>query len=308
MNRATTIAATLAATLTAQGCATAPPTPEAVETARRVFIGDWAGINTLGWRMEARVESIGEDGTVTGTGCHRMAQGTIRGARLQHGNARLSQGDGRMIQVAFGPSRFTVSVLPSGSLAMIARRTSGEGKGKLRTHLDRTDTLQCADLFPPEPVELDTETAGRTTGVTGYWTTGVLANGNVLELAVLDVAPKGEEVRGVRCLAKYAGRKPTLIRINTIGPAPQAPLRGRWDDAGRTLTLASDARWGATGGERTAATLHDAPGAEDDRLDMRYTVYVGTRQETTETLTLKRGTNPLGCTKRIRTPTRQTSR
>ena len=306
MNQTTKIAAALAASLIAQGCATAPPTADAVESARAGFIGDWAGINALGWRMEARVERIGDDGAVTGTGCHRTAQGTIRGGRLRHGNARLSQGDGRMMQVAFGPSRFTVGVLPSGALAMIATRTSGEGKGTLRTHLDRTDTLQCADLFPPEPIELDPETAGRTTGIAGYWTTGALANGNVLELAVLDAAPEGEDVHGVRCLAKYAGRTPTLIRINTIGPAPRAPLRGRWDEASRTLTLASDARWGATGGERTVATLHDAPGAEDDRLEMRYTVYVGTRRETTETHTLRRGTDPVGCTQRIRAPAEQT--
>ena len=300
MNRTTKIATVLAATLIAQGCAVAPPTPEAVETARRVFIGDWAGINALGWRMEARVESIGDDGAVTGTGCHRMAQGTIRGGRLKHGNARLSQSDGRMMQAAFGPSRFTVSALPNGSLAMIATRTSGEGKGTLRTHLDRTDTLQCADLFPAEPIELDPETAGRTTGVTGYWTTGELANGNVLELAVLDFAPKGKDVHGVRCLAKYAGRKPALIRISTISPAPRAPLRGRWDASSRTLTLASDARWGGTGGERTVVTLHEAPGTEDDRLEMRYTVYLGTKRERTETHTLRRGADPLGCTKRIR--------
>ena len=307
MNRTTKIAAALAATLTAQGCAVAPPTPEAVETARQVFIGDWAGINSLGWRMEARVESIGDDGIVTGTGCRRVPQGTIRGGRLKHGNARLSDREGRTIQAAFGPSRFTVGVLPSGALAMIARRTSGEGRGPLRTHLDRTDTLQCADRFPPEPIELDPETAARSTGIVGYWTTGVLANGNVLELTVGDVAPNGEEVRGVRCLAKYAGSKLALIRINTIGPAPQAPLRGRWDHAGQTLSLASDVRWGATGGERTVATLHDASGREDDRLDMRYTVYVGTKRETTETLTLKRGADPLGCTTRTRAPIRETT-
>ena len=278
----------------------APPTPEAVETARRAFIGDWAGINALGWRMEARVESIGDDGTVTGTGCHRTAQGTIRGGRLKHGNARLTQADGRSMQAAFGPSRFTVNTLASGALAMIATRTRGEGRGTLRTHLDPTDTLQCADLFPAAPIELDPETAGRTAGVTGYWTTGELANGNVLELAVHDVASQGEEVRSVRCLATYAGRKPALIRINRVSPAPRAPLRGRWDASSRTLTLSSDARWGGTGGERTVATLHDAPGAEDDRLEMRYTVYVGTRRESTETHTLRRGTDPLGCTKRIR--------
>ena len=300
MNRSTRIAATLAATLTAQGCAVAPPTPEAVDAARQAFIGDWAGINTLGWRMEARVESISDNGTVTGTGCHRVGQGTIRGGRMKHGNARLSDGNGRRMQMAFGPNRLTVDVLPSGSLAMIARRTSGEGRGKVRTHLDRTDTLQCADLFHPEPVELDPETAGHTSGITGYWTTGVLANGNVLELAVLNLAPGGEDVHGVRCLAKYASGKPELIRINRIDPAAQAPLRGRWNHPDQTLILASDARWGATGGEHTMATLHDAPGAEDDRLNMRYTVHVGTKRETTEMHTLKRGTDPLGCTKRIR--------
>lgn len=252
------------------------------------FAGDWAGTNRLGLRVEARIEGVTGNGSITGSACWQAESGFTRGGRLE-GRARVMKGGG-LAQARFGTAIFTASVVSEDQLRLRESRVGGDKKRTIKTILTRPDQLRCAHRFAKEPVELVAGMTESTEGLVGYWN-GKWGNGNIHEVAIERADDTGQAE------GRWCTRATKTGAILIMDFHDQGPMYLSFKPEANEITVERQAS--ATHRHRQRYTL-----GEPGTLEHESTSNIGRDNERKAAMTLKRGTHPDGCMRYILPKTR----
>lgn len=199
------------------------------------FVGDWKGSNRFRPQIEARIEAVHEDRTVTGAACWWETSGVITGQRLDQ--IATQSETGLSIKFDIGKGSFHIQQTGERTATMWETRTRPDGTltRPLRTRLTRTRKPACIGRYLATATERTPAPASAEQPLVGDWT-GRWANGTIAEMNIAGTSAR--DFKATYCTRSRNGE----IAIYDL--QRRGRLKPRLDAPSRTLTFEERLRRG----------------------------------------------------------------